>query len=195
MSVSSVKTKNTGISLLVGNYKYVPPAFEWIATATGTGSSNIITFSSIPQTYQHLQIRGISRNTSTSTASYMQFNSDTGSNYAQHELQATGSTVGAAGSASQTSMLAFRAAVSTQTADCLGATIIDIHDYVSTSKNKTIRCFFGVNTNSGTTTDRLLLTSGLWLSTSAINTITLSLPSSNNFTTTTSFDLYGIKGS
>jgi hypothetical protein len=169
-------------------------AFDSIATATGTGSSGTITFSSIPSTYQHLQIRCIVRNTSSSTASNLQLNNDTGSNYTRHEIQGTGSAVSASGSISQTSMLCFRPAVSTQTADCVGVAIIDIHDYASTSKYKTIRSFFGVDTNSGSTTDRLLLTSGLWLSTSAISTITLSLAASNNFTTSSTFALYGIKG-
>ena len=34
----------------------VASSFESIATATGTGSSGVITFSSIPSTYKHLQI-------------------------------------------------------------------------------------------------------------------------------------------
>ena len=57
-------------------------SFESIATATGTGSSGTITFSSIPSTFKHLQIRGISRNSANSIGALMQYNSDTGSNYA-----------------------------------------------------------------------------------------------------------------
>ena len=194
LSASSITGRTNYGSMLAGNTAYVPPSFESIASATGTGSSETITFSSIPSTYQHLQIRAIIRNTSTSTSSKMQFNSDTGSNYTQHEIQGTGSAASAGGAVTQTSMLAFRPAVSSATADCMGVTIIDIHDYASTSKYKTVRSFFGADTNAGSTTDRILLTSGLWLSTSAINTITFSLAASNNFTTSTTFALYGIKG-
>ena len=48
-------------SMLVGNEAYEPPGFYSIATANGTGSSGLITFNSIPSTYQHLQVRGIFR--------------------------------------------------------------------------------------------------------------------------------------
>ena len=44
-------------SMLAGNAAYVPSSYESIASATGTGSSGTITFSSIPSTYQSLQLR------------------------------------------------------------------------------------------------------------------------------------------
>ena len=57
MSISSVKTGAIGVSLLAGNAYYVPPAFQPIATvAVGSGGTSTITFSSIPNTYAHLQI-------------------------------------------------------------------------------------------------------------------------------------------
>jgi hypothetical protein len=40
-------------------------AYESIATVTATGTESTITFSSIPSTYQHLQIRALSRDTFT----------------------------------------------------------------------------------------------------------------------------------
>jgi hypothetical protein len=51
----------------------------------------------------------------------MQFNSDTGSNYTRHEIQGTGSAASASGAVTQTSMLAFRPAVSSATANMFGA--------------------------------------------------------------------------
>ena len=92
-------------SMLAGNSAYVPPSYESIASATGTGSSGTITFSSIPGTYQHLQIRINSRNDSTDGATTtMRFNGDTGSNYARHYLYGDGATVSASGNATTTSM-------------------------------------------------------------------------------------------
>ena len=63
--------------------------------ATATAS---ITFSNIPATYSHLQIRAIARTNVASTADYPQirFNSDSGSNYAHHLLYGDGSAAGAA---------------------------------------------------------------------------------------------------
>jgi hypothetical protein len=70
--------------------------------------------------------------------------------------------------------------------------IIDISDYASTTKTKTVRVFMGSEQN--TSPRRILLASGLWNSTSAITTIALSTQSATNFTTNTLISLYGIKG-
>lgn len=172
-------------------------AFESIATATGTGSSGTITFSSIPSTFQHLQIRCISRNSATGTGSgdvLLRFNSDTGSNYAYHNLRGNGSVASAGGSASQTSIRMDNFSTNNgETSNIITAAIIDILDYASTSKYKTVRAFTG-NDNNGNSTAILRLNSGLWMSTSAISTITLTLNLANNFTTQSTFALYGIKG-
>ena len=70
----------------------VPLSFESIATATGTGSNSTLTFSSIPQTYKHLQIRVMSRgNAATDQDNLLiRFNGDTGSNYNSHYVFGTG---------------------------------------------------------------------------------------------------------
>ena len=82
------KISNSGIktgvlkydSMLAGNAAYDPAATWLIQRVNGTGSSTAITFSSIPQTYQHLQIRAIMKNAYTANANvidnlYMTFNS------------------------------------------------------------------------------------------------------------------------
>ena len=171
-------------------------AFESIATATGTGSSNTITFSSIPGTYQHLQIRSLAQSTSTSATSFMriqlQFNSDTGANYVTHYLQGSGSAASASaitgGTYGEISGAVYRDTTST---NIMGASIIDIHDYANTSKNKTVRAFSGGDNNASN--GLIFLSSVLWLSTSAITSITL-VPGAGNWTTTTQFALYGVKG-
>ena len=162
----------------------VTSSYESIASANGTGSSGVITFSSIPSTYKHLQIRGIA--ISAGTDSYaMTVNSDTGSNYAWHRLVGNGTGASAAGFASVTSM-----SISGGTDTFPRALIIDLIDYASTSKYKTERTFTGIDQN---TAGNVHLFSGLWSSTSAINTITMTL-ASGNFDTTSTFALYGIKG-
>ncbi len=55
----------------------VPPvtsSYESIATSTATGSS--ITFSSIPSTYKHLQVRALGVFSGTVGAGFMYFNGD-----------------------------------------------------------------------------------------------------------------------
>ena len=175
-------------------------SYESIATATGNGSSSTITFSSIPSTYKHLQIRGIGKATPTTQASGLlniQCNSDTGSNYARHSLRGDGSTTAASGTASTTNTrfqdaLAYSQTSPVNMANIFGAFIIDIHDYSSTSKYKTIRGLGGIDANTASADFEINLISGLWMNTAAINSITLS--ANDPFTTTTTFALYGIKG-
>lgn len=185
---------------LVGSLIAPTGAFESIATATGTGSSNTITFSSIPSTYQHLQIRFIAKTTSTAGSDFaldMRFNSDSASNYPWHKLWGDGTTAQANGFAATTRIvLSSRIPDSfTSWANMFEVGVIDIHDYASTSKNKTARALLGKNINTAAAQDQeIALVSGLWMSTSAINSISLITTGSTNWTTTTQFALYGIKG-
>jgi len=169
-------------------------SFESIATATGTGSSGTITFSSIPSTYQHLQIRYVCRSSRASTDDgiNLQFNSDTGSNYARHQLFGNGATASASGGTTQSNIPVGVATAASVAANIIGVGIIDIHDYASATKYKTIRSFSGDDQNN--TNGILYLRSGLWQSTTAISSISLISSSSSNWTTQTTFALYGIKG-
>ena len=163
-------------------------SYESIATVTvGAGGQSTITFSSIPSTYQHLQIRYFSQSTSGESIPLLRFNSDTGSNYAWHQLYGDGSSAGSSGGTSSTSIYANNYP---SNANIFGASVLDILDYANTSKYKTTRVLGGYDTNGG---GQALLRSGLWMSTSAISTITFS-PSSGNFSQYSSFALYGIKG-
>ena len=170
-------------------------AFESIASATGTGSSATITFNSIPGTYQHLQLRCLMLNQSNNAgAPIIRFNGDTAANYVWHTLAGYNSTVTAAGNTSQTSIYPCiddnaRAALSTTNPT---VAIIDIHDYASTTKNKTVRSFGGMDRNS--VTGEIDLNSGLWRSTSAITSITITNNGAFNWSSNATFALYGVKG-
>lgn len=188
--------------IIASSYPRASTAFESIATATGTGSSGTITFSSIPSTYKHLQIRWLGKTVRTDVAAcinlQIQFNSDTGAgstNYDMHALYGDGSSANTANNISSNSVVfadSLPTSHSTLT-DRMGVGILDIHDYASTSKNKTLRGFYGADANIASTNYQINLRSGLWRSTAAISGITLTLPS-GSFTTTTTFALYGIKG-
>lgn len=175
--------------------KLITGAYESIASATGTGSSNIITFSSIPSTYTSLQIRANMRGSSGGTGLSdfdIRINGDTAANYAYHSLDANGSTVLAQGSANGTLMEYYNVFPgSAITANVMGTMILDIHDYASTTKNKTVRAFFGVDNNGS---GNVVLGSGLWMQTSAITSISLFAQSATTYLSTSStFSLYGIK--
>jgi hypothetical protein len=193
MAVISIKNKTKSGSLLVGNSAYTPPSFESIATAVGTGSSGTITFSSIPSTYTHLQIRYLGRNARAVTGDTlrMTFNSDSGSNYAYHALYGGGTTTEAFGSASLAYAPVGYVAGASAAANIMGVGVVDILDYANTSKNKTFRSLHGEDFNGS---GDLAIFSGLWMNTTAISSITIVGGTGANFTTTTNFALYGIKG-
>lgn len=172
-------------------------AFESIATATSTGSSATLTFSSIPSTYQHLQIRGIIRNANAGAGVNgikITVNSDTGANYAYHVLYGNGTSAVASASTSQNNIYANIGLGNGNAADLFSPVIIDLLDYQSTTKNKTFRIFGGNDTNTASTSYTIELQSGLWMSTSAVTSITLQPNSAVNFVNKTTFALYGIKG-
>ena len=171
-------------------------SFESIATVTATGGEASFTFSSIPSTYKHLQIRGIARTTAAIggvAECYWRANADGGANYAYHRLYGDGTSVVATGIASQTEIQfgPYQAGSGT-TAGTYGSAIIDIVDYASTSKNKTFRILQGLDANTASTNFRVAANSGVWLSTSAISSLTVYGAAA--FAAGSTFALYGIKG-
>ena len=131
-STNSLKTPLKYSSFLAGNAAVIPPSYESIATASGTGSSGTITFSSIPSIYTHLQIRAIGRNSYPSSQTNVRFNSDTGSNYANHMLYTDGSSsTYAAQNTSQTFFRFYGLSYSSITAGVMSGYVIDILDYAA----------------------------------------------------------------
>ena len=173
---------------LIGSFPTpVTSSFESIATATGNGSSGTITFSSIPSTYQHLQIR-LQVIASGGGGQSIRFNSDSGNNYAYHSVGGNGSSVFAGGTANYSQIFVGDDAAATNPATM----IIDIHDYASTTKNKTVRSRFGHDRNGA---GSVYLYSGLWMNTSAVTSLSIGIGLFGGiFDTGTVASLYGIKG-
>lgn len=170
-------------------------SYESIQTLNGTGSSGVITFSSIPQTYKHLQIRYLSRTTQNApgyseTDVKVQFNGDTGANYAHHKISGPGTGSGTSSSSPSTNQIIVWSAIASGASNVYTAGIIDLLDYTSTSKYKTVRAFFGEDFNGG---GNILFGSGLWMNTAAVSSISFTLYS-DSFTTPSNFALYGIRG-
>ncbi len=176
------------------NYPRSTNSYESIATTTvGAGGAASITFSSIPSTYQHLQIRFITRVNVADTGEniWLRFNGDTGGNYSYHYAQGDGTTAAAAGTGSFTRNLVGRTAGNSTGANIFGVGIIDILDYANSNKNKTVRSLNGIDTNGAGVIN---LMSGGWFNTSAVTSINLAETSGNSFVQYSQFALYGIKG-
>jgi hypothetical protein len=171
-------------------------SFESIATTTvGSGGSASITFSSIPGTYTHLQIRGNVKSNRASNINdgiIVQYNSDTGSNYTRHRVYGQGGGAAEYGAnISQTGTILYTGSGGATGANIFAGFIMDLLDYTNTNKYKTMRALDGIDANGS---GIIALDSGLWINTAAVTTITLTPQSGSLFVEYSHFALYGIKG-
>ena len=183
----------TGVAAVTNSY-------ESISTVTvGAGGQSSIAFTSIPNTYKHLQLRfsiQSNRGTYGTDDLTLRVNSDSGSNYAWHQLLGNGSTTLVYALASQTS-IELNNALGTGVSSTQGAAVVDFLDYANTSKNKTIRTLSGTDINGliASFGGRVGLQSGLWMNSgTAISSITLTPISGTLFNQNSKAALYGIKG-
>jgi hypothetical protein len=175
-------------SQISGHLFTLTGSYDALASVTvPSGGLSSVTFAGIPTGYSHLQIRGINGQTySTTKEILISFNGDNGTNYTTHQLYGNGSSAGAY---SNTGITQTYVGQSVGTANYFGATVIDILDYANTNKNKTARMLWGWDANGS---GQIFLSSGLWLNTSAITSITLA-QNSGNMAQYSSFALYGVK--
>ena len=181
------------------NYYMEPIA----TTLVGAGGSTIVTFSNIPNTYKHLQLRIFAQSNRTSFSVDNLFgtvNGDSSASYAQHSLQATASTTTApfaGGNVSQTALTVggINSGVAT---NVFTACVVDYLDYANTSKFKTIRSLNGYDVNGTVGTNswggQVGIYSNLWMNTAPITTLSFTVLSGTAFTQHSRFSLYGIKG-
>lgn len=178
------------------NYVRVSPSYDSIATTTvGGGGTSTVTFSSIPGTYKHLQLRYTAQSTRGSISAdnvLMQLNG-AGSGYSRHFVWGDGANP-ASGATTSATHLWLGTIASTATANIFGVGIVDILDYANTNKNKTTRSLFGEDLNGTPASSNGLLGmwSGLYPSTTAVTSISLTCQSAS-FAQYTQFALYGIK--
>ena len=162
-------------------------AYDSLATITLSTSTASITFTGIPSTYKHLQIRFIANDTVTSRIR-LRLNGDTGNNYSTHLLYGDGASALTAAAASANVITAGPALNSGGTSFAAG--VVDILDYAITTKYKTVRTLSGVDINGS---GEIGLYSGAWLNTVAVTSVTLFWDNSSNIAQNSTFALYGVK--
>ena len=162
-------------------------SFEPIATATPSGTSTV-TFSGIPSTYKHLQLRMSVRTSGSGQPIYIRMNNVSTSTYRTHFLAGDGSSA-FAGSNQDTGWLTeyYNGADPTNPF----VAICDLQDYASTTKNKVIRSFSGIDENGS---GQVWLSSGLLVDTSAITRLDCLILSAQTYASGTTISLYGIQG-
>jgi len=169
--------------------------YESIQTVTvGSGGSSSISFTSIPSTYKHLQIRLLGRIDRTGESSdffTVRFNGDTASNYSWHALEGSGAANYSESGASTNLPRNGDIAATTAGTGIFGAGVVDILEYANTNIYKTVRSLAGNDRNGS---GWIWFGSSNWRSTAAITSINILPTIGTSFQEYSSFALYGIKG-
>jgi len=170
---------------------------EAIQTQYLEANAATVSFSGIPATYEHLQLRGGLKTVHTGGQADFTMNLatgggavDTGNNYSYHGMY--GSGAGAAALSAASGRLKFYTASTTAANDATnyGGFVIDILDYANANKNTTLQGLVGLNDAYGW----VALDSGLWDNTGAVTTVQIA-GSYGDIVRGSEFTLYGLKSS
>lgn len=184
------------MSFLINPYAFLAAGgdYESIATVTvGSGGASSMEFTSIPSTYQHLQVRIVARTNRSATGDQLgvRLNSDSGSNYAYHQLEGDGSSASAYGETGKTwGYAGYGAASATASASIFGATVLDILDYGDMNKNTVLRLHGSYDSNGA---GRVNLASALWVNTAAVTSVVVIPLNGTSFAQHSTAALYGLK--
>lgn len=188
MTILGTVASSTRQGLVTGSY-------ESIATYTLSSPQSAVTFSSIPSTYKHLQVRISARNNRSvgdQASGFWEANGDTNNgNYTTYILSGNGTSTlscNAYGTGSYTGLSTLTP--SSNVTSVQGVIIYDFLDYANTNKYKTARCMNGWEVQG---TGSMYYSSNLWLSFNAITSLSFTVPG-YNWSTNSKFALYGIKG-
>ena len=151
-----------------------------------------IDITNIPQTYTHLQLRGIVRSSATASDANarIRFNGDTGNNYRFHFLGGNGSSAYSGDSGVASFGYTSVSSAASSTSNTFGAFVLDILDYRSTNKNKTVRTLGAVDMNGSGFVE---FHSSLWLNSSTAITSLSVFYSGANLVANSSIALYGVQ--
>jgi hypothetical protein len=170
-------------------------AFDTLGAVVCSASTSTITFSNIPQTYTHLQVRATFA-TNASNNLFGQINGDTGNSYTGHTVY--GNTIpGTPSAASDGQGVSY--AMNMTYADAANrqhTAVFDYFDYTDTNKFKTVKRIAGYDANG---TGFIQYGSHAWtkagsgVTSPAITSLNFYVSSSGTLNQYSHFALYGIK--
>lgn len=164
------------------------------SVTVGSGGAATIDFTSIAASWTDLLLvisARDSRTTDTWSNITMRFNSDSGNNYSGRLLYGQGSSAFSVSNSAQSSILYLYANANSTTANTFSSVQIYIPNYAG-SNNKSVSIDSVVEDNATNALNGL--TAGLWSSSAAITSISLT-PGTANFRQYSTATLYGIKNS
>jgi hypothetical protein len=149
-----------------------------------------VTFDSISG-YEHLQLRFSERANGPNGAVYMQFNDDTGNNYAYQQMSGSASSATGNFNGASTTQIALIGTTNKSGGTNYGGGVIDILDYANPNKNTSVQCSYG--SRMDTASQFVVSGDGLWDNIAAVTKI--KFYEFNGWKRGSSFTLYGIKSS
>lgn len=163
---------------------YTPIASTTIGTAVAS-----YTFSSISGTYTDLVLIMVGKTAAAGASDtyLLQVNGDTATNYSRTRLLGTGSAASSAGRTSAPN-IDFEGLAGSTGSTTFFTAIANFQNYSNTTTYKTVLI------RGSDATNYVEATVGLWRSTAAITSITLTPGSAANFSVGSTFALYGILG-
>ena len=165
-------------------------AYDLLETQVLTSSASSVTFTGLGSysNYKHLQIRAVTRFAGGADNLWLRANGVTSSSYSWHYLRGNGSAVASVGFSSQTKIRIGESLADYTTANAFAASVCDVLDFSSTTKNTTFRTLFGLASADPL---RVGIDSGAFLSTAAITS--LEIYGDSNLEANTRISIYGVK--
>ncbi len=160
--------------------------YDKIATTTVSGTPSDVTFSSISGSYTDLVLI-CQMKTSALATIYLQFNSDTGSNYSYSNLAGSPAGANAGRSSSATINRITNYAYPDNTFNTNA-----IVNFMNYSNSTTYKTFLSRANNASGADNATEVLAGLWSSTAAISTIKVYPSGGATWSTGSTFTLYGI---
>jgi hypothetical protein len=168
-------------------------AFELISTQSISSTTTTVTFSSIPQTYSHLELRIVARSSASTTSDgmYLQYNGVSSASYAYHRLYANGASYISQNTTGDTGALVAFIAGGTSPANAFSSTSLSIADYTNASKNPVVK-FQNADIN-GSSNSVIMFGSGMLPTAGAVTSLSFTMPNlAGGFAAGSRFSLYGV---
>lgn len=165
--------------------------FPIFATTVGVSGTASVTFSNIPQTYSHLQLRYSAKNNRNSDYNGWGSLKVNGSYGARFQALLGDASGYLSYSGVPDNGTGYQLCMPGDVAGLFGVGILDFINYTDTNKVKVIKALSGVNNNGS---GAISFSSFLQNSTSAITSISIFAVDNTTILQNSSFALYGIKG-
>ena len=160
--------------------------YEPIATTTLSSATSTFTFSSVSGSYTDLVLVIAYKAATTNYPTLRLTFNGSATGYSGTQLWGTGSASGSNRNTSAAFISIARAVGVPQTIGNTGTVIINLQNYSNTTTSKTVLARVSAS-DTGTEADV-----GLWQNTSAITSISIDAPTTNDFAIGSTFTLYGI---